>query len=113
MAVPFDRPGSGLMPPPDNLVVPEDDGTVSADVAVIGSGMGGSTIAHALRDSGLDVLVVERGEFLPREIENGLRKQFSSMHAIRTVNSGTPRTARRLRRGSITTWAETRNSMER
>ena len=70
MAAPFYRPGPELIPPPDNLVIPDDDGTVSADVAVIGSGMGGSTIAHALRDSGLDVLVVERGEFLPREIEN-------------------------------------------
>ena len=59
-----------LAPPPDNLVIPDDDGIVSADVVVIGSGMGGSTMARALRDSGLDVMVVERGEFLPREIEN-------------------------------------------
>jgi choline dehydrogenase-like flavoprotein len=48
-----------------------DASTVSADVVIIGSGMGGGTLAWALRDSGLDVLVVERGRFLPREPENG------------------------------------------
>lgn len=44
--------------------------TVSADVVIIGSGMGGSTLAWALKDLGISVLVVERGEFLPREAEN-------------------------------------------
>ncbi|WP_186258846.1 GMC oxidoreductase [Burkholderia gladioli] len=51
-------------------VEPGADGTVSCEVAVIGSGMGGSTFAHALAGRGLDVLVVERGDFLPREIQN-------------------------------------------
>src|SRR5882724_3635130 len=32
--------------------------------------MGGGTLAWALRDSGVRVLVVERGGFLPREPEN-------------------------------------------
>lgn len=44
--------------------------TVHADIVIIGSGMGGSTLAWALRESGKDVLVVERGDFLPREVEN-------------------------------------------
>ncbi|MER8002700.1 GMC family oxidoreductase [Streptomyces sp. NPDC095613] len=44
--------------------------TLTADVVVVGSGMGGATLAWALKDSGLDVLVVERGRFLPREVEN-------------------------------------------
>ncbi|MFG2029530.1 FAD-dependent oxidoreductase [Streptomyces sp. NPDC048825] len=47
-----------------------DDDTVQCDVAVIGSGMGGATLAHALRESGARVLVVERGDFLPREDAN-------------------------------------------
>lgn len=47
-----------------------DDDTVTADIAVIGSGMGGSTLAWALRNSGARVLVVERGDFLPREEAN-------------------------------------------
>ena len=37
---------------------------------IIGSGMGGGTLAWALKDTGLDVLIVERGQFLPREPEN-------------------------------------------
>lgn len=46
------------------------NGVVRADVVIIGSGMGGSTMAHSLRDTGAHVLVVERGDFLPRELEN-------------------------------------------
>jgi choline dehydrogenase-like flavoprotein len=49
---------------------PDAEGILECDVAIIGSGMGGSTFAHGLRDSGLDVVVIERGDFLPREIEN-------------------------------------------
>jgi choline dehydrogenase-like flavoprotein len=44
--------------------------TAHADVVVVGSGMGGSTAAWALARRGVDVLVVERGERLPREPEN-------------------------------------------
>lgn len=40
------------------------------DVVIIGSGMGGGTLAYALRDSGMTVLLLERGDFLPREREN-------------------------------------------
>jgi choline dehydrogenase-like flavoprotein len=43
---------------------------LSADVVIIGSGMGGGTIAHALARRGVDVLVLERGERVPREPEN-------------------------------------------
>lgn len=43
---------------------------LDADVVVIGSGMGGATTALALARRGVDVLVVERGERLPREEEN-------------------------------------------
>ncbi len=38
-----------------------------ADVVIIGSGMGGGTLAWALRDAGVRVLLLERGEFLPSE----------------------------------------------
>jgi choline dehydrogenase-like flavoprotein len=44
--------------------------SLHADVVVIGSGMGGATAALALARRGVDVLVVERGERLPREPEN-------------------------------------------
>lgn len=40
------------------------------DIAIIGTGAGGGTLAFALRDSGLRVLLVERGDYLPSEPEN-------------------------------------------
>ena len=40
------------------------------DIVVIGSGAGGGTIAHALSASGARILVLERGEAVPREAEN-------------------------------------------
>jgi choline dehydrogenase-like flavoprotein len=43
---------------------------LGASVVVVGSGMGGSTVALALARRGVDVLVLERGERLPREPEN-------------------------------------------
>ncbi|HVB78246.1 MAG TPA: GMC family oxidoreductase [Candidatus Nitrosotalea sp.] len=40
------------------------------DVIVIGSGAGGGTLAHTLAASGKRILMLERGNFLPRETEN-------------------------------------------
>jgi choline dehydrogenase-like flavoprotein len=40
------------------------------DVVIVGSGMGGGTLAWALRDCGAKVLLLERGGFLPTEPEN-------------------------------------------
>src|SRR6476661_3308631 len=52
-------------------VVPEDHGgDVECDIAIVGSGVGGATLAWALRDSGARVLVLEKGDFLPRERQN-------------------------------------------
>jgi choline dehydrogenase-like flavoprotein len=44
--------------------------TENYDVIVIGSGAGGGTLAHALAASGKKILILERGDFLPREMEN-------------------------------------------
>jgi choline dehydrogenase-like flavoprotein len=49
---------------------PDADGQLSCDLLIIGSGMGGSTFAHALGQKGLDILIVERGDFLPHEAQN-------------------------------------------
>jgi choline dehydrogenase-like flavoprotein len=40
------------------------------DVIVIGSGAGGGTLAHRLAPSGKQVLLLERGDWLPREPQN-------------------------------------------
>src|SRR6201985_1965583 len=44
--------------------------TENYDVIIIGTGAGGGTLAHALAGSGKRILLLERGNFLPREIEN-------------------------------------------
>jgi choline dehydrogenase-like flavoprotein len=43
---------------------------MSYDVIIIGTGAGGGTLLHALAPSGLRILVLERGDFAPREKEN-------------------------------------------
>ena len=40
------------------------------DVIIIGTGAGGGTLAHNLAATGKRILVLERGDFLPREPEN-------------------------------------------
>jgi choline dehydrogenase-like flavoprotein len=44
--------------------------SLTADVVIIGSGMGGATTAWALAQRGVSVLVLEQGTFLPSEAEN-------------------------------------------
>ena len=40
------------------------------DVIIIGSGAGGGTLAYRLAPSGLRVLILERGDYVRRELEN-------------------------------------------
>ena len=40
------------------------------DVIIIGTGAGGGTLAYKLADSGKRILILERGDFIPREKEN-------------------------------------------
>jgi choline dehydrogenase-like flavoprotein len=40
------------------------------DIIIIGSGAGGGTIAHQLAPSGRRILLLERGDFVPREPDN-------------------------------------------
>jgi choline dehydrogenase-like flavoprotein len=44
--------------------------TGSYDIVIIGTGMGGGTLARTLAGRGLEILLLERGEFLPKEPEN-------------------------------------------
>ena len=43
---------------------------VHYDFIIIGTGMGGGTLAYALRESGASILLIERGDFLPQEAQN-------------------------------------------
>ena len=81
------------------------------DVIIVGSGAGGGTLAHRLAPSGKRVLILERGDWLPREIENwdadgGLRRQPLRLagHLVRR------RTARPSSRRSTTSSAARRSS---
>ena len=40
------------------------------DVIIVGTGAGGGTLAHALAGSEKKILLLERGDFLPRETGN-------------------------------------------
>ena len=42
----------------------------TCDIVVIGSGAGGGTVARALAPTGARILILERGDFVPREPEN-------------------------------------------
>lgn len=57
------RPGASADPA-------RPDEVIRTDIAIIGSGMGGGTMAYALKDSGAKVLIIERGHRLPAEPQN-------------------------------------------
>ena len=40
------------------------------DVIIIGSGAGGGTLAYRLAPTGKKILILERGDYVPREREN-------------------------------------------
>jgi choline dehydrogenase-like flavoprotein len=47
------------------------------DFLIIGTGMGGSSVAYALRNSAASILMIERGDFIPQEKENWSVKEVS------------------------------------
>ncbi len=75
------------------------DGPPGADVVVIGSGMGGATTALALARRGVDVLVLERGERLPREPENWSPRAVFVDRRYKPDEWWLDRTGRRFRPG--------------
>jgi choline dehydrogenase-like flavoprotein len=54
------------------------------DVVIIGSGAGGATLAQRLAPTGKSILILERGEHLPREAENWSPKAVFIQHRYRT-----------------------------
>src|SRR3954453_12171643 len=60
--------------------------TEHADVVVIGSGAGGSAVTWALAPTGKKIILLERGDHLPREPENWDPQALWADH--RYANSG-------------------------
>ena len=54
------------------------------DVVIIGSGAGGGTLAQRLAATGKSILILERGEHLPREAENWSSRAVFIQHRYRT-----------------------------
>ena len=54
------------------------------DVVIVGSGAGGATLAQRLAPTGKSILILERGEHLPREAENWSPRAVFIQHRYRT-----------------------------
>jgi choline dehydrogenase-like flavoprotein len=54
------------------------------DVVIVGSGAGGATLAHRLAPTGKSILILERGEHLPREADNWDPKAVFIQNKYRT-----------------------------
>jgi len=57
---------------------------LDADLIIIGSGAGGGTLARALAPSGISILVLERGDYLPREKANWEAEAVFHAHRYHT-----------------------------
>jgi choline dehydrogenase-like flavoprotein len=66
----------------------------SPDILVIGSGMGGGALAYGLKGGDARVLVVERGERLPREPENWSVEEVFGRRRYRSVDTWLDRDGR-------------------
>ncbi len=81
------------------------------DVIIVGSGAGGGTLAHRLAPSGKRVLILERGDWLPRELENWdaeavfVDNRYVSADTLVRRERQAPSSRR-----STTSWAERRSS---
>ncbi|MFM9840879.1 MAG: FAD-dependent oxidoreductase [Cyclobacteriaceae bacterium] len=55
------------------------------DIIIIGSGAGGGTLAYKLASSGKKILILERGDFIPKEKENWDPKEVFTNGRYRTT----------------------------
>ena len=63
------------------------DEVIRVDVLIVGSGMGGGTLAYALRNSGPRVLIAERGQRLPSEPENSSAAEVYLKHRYQNADT--------------------------
>lgn len=78
--LPIEEPGEH----PLDVERPEQIGaeTIEAEVCIVGSGAGGSILAHQLAKAGRDVLVLERGEYVePREFNESEIEMIGRLYA--------------------------------
>src|SRR5205814_3280432 len=74
------------------------------DVIIVGTGAGGGTLARHLAPSGKRILLLERGDWLPREPQNArpgrVRRQSLRVrgHVVRRAQQGLPAADPLLRR---------------
>ncbi len=55
--------------------MPDSDDATQFDVIIIGSGPGGASVAHRLARTGKRILILERGDYLPRSEDNWSAKK--------------------------------------
>jgi choline dehydrogenase-like flavoprotein len=72
-----------LFAPESPKVIVDPPTRIDCDIAIVGSGVGGATLAWALRDSGARILVIERGDFLPREWQNWSAREIHQLGRYR------------------------------
>lgn len=75
------------------------DATIRPDVVIIGSGVGGGSVARQLAGSGAKVLILERGDFLPNEPENSDAEAVFVEARYRTLEEYQDESGRRYRPG--------------
>ncbi|MDF7673216.1 GMC family oxidoreductase [Acetobacteraceae bacterium ESL0709] len=47
-----------------------EEDAIKPDIVIIGSGVGGGSVAYQLAATGARILILERGDFLPKEVQN-------------------------------------------
>jgi len=76
------------------------------DVVIVGTGAGGGTLARHLAPSGKRILLLERGDWLPREPQNwSTADVFIDNRYISPTPGTTPRASRSSRRSTTSSAA--------
>src|SRR4051794_29175808 len=86
--------GDGVAEPALSPVAPDRDMRIDCDVVVAGSGAGGGAAAAALTEAGLDVVVLEAGDYVPetemvRGEYEGYRRLYLNGGAMASDDAGT------------------------
>lgn len=85
----------------DDLLHAQSDAPLSASICIVGGGAAGITLALALIDSGIDVLLLESGGF---EVEDDTQALYAGQVADEKMHSNPDRYRQRRLGGSTTIW---------